>query len=208
MFALLGAMMPPCWDYIGLYWDQVGLCWPMLEPFWAMLVPLGAPSWLRDLILTWFWPPEGPPGACAPKVGGGLLFEKSPSPPCWLMDVYFQSCWLVLGPISGLRTPDLAGDWLLEPTSQARYANIAPTCHPIASTSAVPSQSRAPCGKPAPSQSKSLSSQSLSGRSRGAMLAPVGAMLGLCRPRSGDHSDPPSGLPNATGLFCKKCRFA
>ena len=146
-------------------------------------------------------------GLC-PQGRGVCSLEKSPSPPCWLMDVYFQSCWLVLGPILGLRTPDSAGDWLLEPTSQARYANIAPTCHPIASTSAVPSQSRAPCGKPAPSQSKSLSSQSLSGRSRGAMLAPVGAMLGLCRPRSGDHSDPPSGLPNATGLFCKKCRFA
>ena len=157
-----------------------------------MLVPRGAPSWLRDLILTWFWPPEGPLGPVPPRQGGCSL-EKSPSPPCWFMDVYFQSCWLVLGPISGLRTPDLAGDWLLEPTSQARYANIAPTCHPIASTSAVPSQSRAPCGKPAPSQSKSLSSQSLSGRSRGAMLAPVGAMLGLCRPQSGDHSDPPLG---------------
>ena len=80
MFALLGAMMPPCWDYIGLYWDQVGLCWPMLEPFWAMLVPRGAPSWLRDLILTWFWPPEGPPGACAPKAGGFVLWKNPRAP--------------------------------------------------------------------------------------------------------------------------------
>lgn len=80
MFALLGAMMPPCWDYIGLYWDQVGLCWPMLEPFWAMLVPRGAPSWLRDLILTWFWPPEGPPGACAPKAGGFALWKNPRAP--------------------------------------------------------------------------------------------------------------------------------
>ena len=29
MFALLGVMMPPCWDYIGLYWDQVGPCWSL-----------------------------------------------------------------------------------------------------------------------------------------------------------------------------------
>ena len=40
-----------------------------------------------------------------------------------------------LGALFGPKPPELGGDWLLEPTSQARYANIAVTSHLIASQS-------------------------------------------------------------------------
>ena len=38
-----------------------------------------------------------------------------------------------LGALFRPKPPELGGDWLLEPTSQARYANIAATSHLIAS---------------------------------------------------------------------------
>ena len=40
-----------------------------------------------------------------------------------------------LGALFGPKPPELGGDWLLEPTSQARYANIAGTSYLIASQS-------------------------------------------------------------------------